>query len=124
MKISAVERGAEYLLERAMAIGEDAGRWANAMIEERGIEGVRVLQGLLYLAGKHPQDVINRASKVALESRCFKLKPLRKLCDCFRESQQETLFAEEHPIIRPLSEYQRLISKVSFRVEHGEEVKR
>lgn len=51
-KISAVERGAEYLLSRAARIGDEAGRWAKAMLDERGIEGVRVLQGFVGLAKK------------------------------------------------------------------------
>lgn len=107
-KISGVERGAGYLLSKASRIGGDAAMWARAMLESRGIEGVRVLQGFVGLAGKHSSGVINNASRTALQSRCFYLKPVRKLCAA-QSSQGQMEFAEEHPVIRPLSEYQELL---------------
>ena len=45
-KISRVERGAGWLLKRAVLIGDHTGRWAKAVLEARGIQGVRVLHGL------------------------------------------------------------------------------
>lgn len=111
-KISGVERGAGYLLSKASRIGDDAAMWARAMLDSRGIEGVRVLQGFVGLAGKYSFGVINRASRAALQSRCFHLKPVRKLCIA-QSSQEQMEFAEEHPVIRPLSEYQELLT-VSF----------
>ncbi|MHB8174860.1 MAG: IS21 family transposase, partial [Nitrospirota bacterium] len=112
-KISAVERGAEYMLLKTAGIGAEAGRWARAMLEVRGIEGVRVLQGFIHLAKNYPARAINRASKTALEAGMFRLRPLRELVRR-NADQGELEFAESHPIIRPLSEYQELIS-VSFR---------
>jgi hypothetical protein len=118
-KISSIERGVEYMLERATRLGEDAGRWASTMISVRGIEGVRVLQGFLSLARKHTSNVINRASRAALEANCFRLRPLRQLCKNYSEDQGDLSFDEDHPIIRPLSEYQELLAKpkVSFQIE-------
>ena len=46
-KISGVERGAAWLLSKVRRLGPQSSRWAEAMIATRGIEGVRVLQGLL-----------------------------------------------------------------------------
>jgi transposase len=106
-KISAVERGVEYLLEKATRIGRDAGCWAQAMIDARGIEGVRVLQGFVHLTSKYPCSVINHASRIAHDGHLFRLRPLRELCK--RLSQEEKLeFTSAHPLIRPLSEYQSL----------------
>ncbi|MDH5679621.1 MAG: IS21 family transposase [Nitrospinota bacterium] len=112
-KISGVERGAEYLLAKAGRMGEESGQWARAMLDQRGIEGVRVLQGFVGLAKKHPSYAINHASRVALDSNMFRLRPLRELIK--RTTRQaEIEFAEEHEIIRPLAEYQRLLT-VSFK---------
>jgi len=108
-KISAVERGVEYLLPRAERIGIDAGRWAHAMMEERGIEGIRVLQGFLSLTRRHSAASIDRASRTALDARLFRLRSLRELCDRFADSG-EPRFADSHPIIRPLSDYQKLLT--------------
>jgi len=112
-KISAVERGAEYMLRKTMNIGSEAALWAKAMLDTRGIEGVRVLQGFIHLSRKYPARAINQASKAALAAGMFRLRPLRELIK--RHSEQEEFeFAESHPIIRPLSEYQKLIT-VSFK---------
>jgi transposase len=112
-KISAVEKGAEYMLRKTISIGTEASLWAKAMLDNRGIEGVRVLQGFICLARKYPARAINQASKTALQSGMFRLRPLRELIKR-HYCQQELDFADSHPIIRPLSEYQELIT-VSFK---------
>lgn len=108
-KISAVERGSDYLLARADRIGPEAGRWARAMMEERGIQGIRVLQGFVGLSRKHSATTINRASRTALEVRLFRLRSLRELCTRLAD-QETTEFIDNHPIIRPLSMYQALLN--------------
>jgi transposase len=124
-KISLIERGIDYMLARATNLGDQAGRWAGAMIAARGIEGVRVLQGFLSLARKHPARIINQASQAALECRCFRLRPVRQLCQQYAENEPDPSFLEEHPLIRPLSEYQHLITPppVSVRSAPEQEVK-
>lgn len=112
-KISGVERGAEYLLSKAARIGKDAGEWAKAMLDARGSLGVRVLQGFVGLAKKHPAHVINRASSTALKGSHFRLRPLRALIKHYTDQIPHEL-TEEHEIIRPLAEYQRLLP-VSFK---------
>ena len=57
-KISIVEHGAGALLKRASLIGPHTRHWAEATLQARGIQGVRVLQGLLSMAGKHRADQI------------------------------------------------------------------
>lgn len=112
-KISAVERGAEYMLRQTVNIGTYAGQWAKAMLDKRGIEGVRVLQGFLYLCRKYPARAINQASKTALDAGMFRLSSLKELIKRNNENEQLE-FTDSHPIIRPLSEYQELL-RVSFR---------
>ena len=65
-KISAVERGAEFLLVKAFRIGPSVGRWAKAMLDARGVEGIRVIQGLLSIAVNQPVAVLERATEYAL----------------------------------------------------------
>jgi transposase len=117
-KISAVERGAEYMLRKTISIGTEASLWAKAMLDTRGIEGVRVLQGFIHLARKYPARAINQASKIALRAGMFRLRPLRELIKR-HSANQELEFADTHPIIRPLSEYQELIT-VSFKPRDNE----
>jgi len=112
-KISAVERGAEHLLSRTAGIGGHAVRWARAMLDDRGIQGVRVLQGFIGLTKKYPAQAIDRGSEIALSANLFRLRPLRELIQR-NVTQTEFKFTEEHEIIRPLADYQQFMT-VSFK---------
>lgn len=113
-KISAVERGAEFLLAKAFRIAPSVGRWAKAMLDARGVEGIRVIQGLLNIAARNPVAVLERATEYALNFGCFRLRSLRELCQRFAKEPLPAGFSQEDPLIRPLSEYQDLI-RVSFK---------
>jgi len=112
-KISAVEGGATGLLRRARLIGPQTARWAEAMLKERGIEGVRVLVGLLSLVRKHSSTAIERACELALGHGAFRLREVRALLKEPVE-QQQLAFMAEHPVIRSLKAYGELV-QVSFR---------
>src|ERR1043166_9157277 len=60
-KISSLERGAAWLLAQTRGIGTQAAQWSEAVLQERGVEGVRVVQGLLALGGKHPHAALEKA---------------------------------------------------------------
>lgn len=118
-KISAVERGASYLLSRAARIGTPAAAWARAMLDARGIEGVRVLQGFVSLTRTYPVSVINQASRTALRANLFRLRPLRELIK--RHADEIPFeFTEQHEIIRPLADYEQYLS-VSFKPKEERE---
>jgi hypothetical protein len=75
------------------------------MLKTRGIEGVRVLQGLLSLSARHPCEAIDEACETALSYGAFRLQTLRQLLKRRAPAQQPLPFLDEHPIIRPLSDY-------------------
>jgi transposase len=108
-KISAVERGTSDLLRRAGLIGEDAERWARAMLEARGIRGVRVLVGLLNLAGRHSDEQIDRACGLALSHNAFRLRTIRELIRRGGDRQESFDFLAEHEIIREMTAYGQLV---------------
>jgi Mu transposase-like protein len=64
-KISGVERGAAWHLARARRLGPNSTRWAESVVESRGVEAVRVLMGLLSLANRYPVAAIERACGIA-----------------------------------------------------------
>ncbi len=109
-KRSGVERGAAWLLGRARLIGEHTARWAENMLQARGIKGVRVLQGLLALANQHDGAAIERACQVAFSHGAWRLKTIRQLLKRDAPAQETFDFLEEHPIIRSLSDYGKLVS--------------
>ena len=61
-----IQHGLDYLLDRARLIGAHTGSWAEAMTQQRGPIGIRVLHGLLALAGKYPAAALERAAQTAL----------------------------------------------------------
>jgi hypothetical protein len=75
------------------------------MFEARGIQGIRVLQGLLNLAGQYEDRDIEYACKIALTHQAYRLQSLRQLIERGGHSQQEFNFIDEHPIIRTTAEY-------------------
>ena len=113
-KISGVERGASYLLRRISLIGPHSYCWAQTMLERRGIEGVRVLQGLLAMTGKHPADALEKACQSALSHAAFRLQALREL---IRRPTRQVELIDRHPLIRSMDFYGRHVH-VSFRKEN------
>ena len=109
-KRSGVERGAVYLLRRARMIGEHAARWAENMLQTREIEGVRVLQGLLSLVHRHDAEAIERACEVAFSHGAYRLRTIRQLLKRDTPEQETFAFLDEHPIIRSLSDYGKLVA--------------
>lgn len=104
-KINGIERGAKWLLLQAAKIGPHTQGWAEAMFTHRGLEGLRVLQGLLSLTRRHPRETLERACEIALSYRAFRLQTLRQLIVRAAPRQELLPFLEEHPLIRPLSDY-------------------
>jgi len=108
-KRSGIERGAAYHLSKASLIGPQTGRWAEQMVQQRGIEGVRVLMGLLSLSNRHRADAIERACETALSHGAYRLRTIRKLLQRQGDRQEQFEFIDEHPIIRSLSDYGDLV---------------
>jgi transposase len=108
-KISGVERGAAWLLGQVRRLGPHSLRWAEAMIEARGVEGIRVLQGLLSLAHRHSAEAIERACDIALSHSSYRLRTLRSLIERDAPRQEQLPFLEDHTLIRPLSDYSQFV---------------
>ena len=105
-KVSCVERGADYLLRSVSRIGPHTRQWSEALVQARGVEAVRVLSGLKSLAGKHESARLDKACEVALSHGAYRLRTIRELIKRDKTDYQEQFeFIEEHPIIRPLSDY-------------------
>jgi len=107
-KISGIERGAAWLLQRVRRLGTHSARWAEAMLQARGIEGIRVLQGLLSLAKRYHVEQLERACDIAHSYGAHRLRTIRNLID--RDApQQQQAFRDDDPLIRPLREYAQFV---------------
>lgn len=99
-----IERGADYLLDQCRLLGPMAGAWAKGMYHARGPQSLRVMQGLLHLAGKHPVAHLEAAARVATHHGTWRLRDLKRLLDQSPNVIQLD-FLETHPLIRPLDAY-------------------
>jgi len=108
-KISGIERGTTWLLSQVSLIGPHATHWAQAMLQQRGIQGIRVLQGLLSLRHRHPSQSIDQACELALSHQAFRLRTIRQIVKRGGSKQKQFAFIDEHPIIRPLSDYGQIV---------------
>lgn len=102
-----IERGADWLLDRARLLGPYSGTWAEQMFKTRGPQTLRVLHGLLALAEKHPVAQLEGACRQAVEHGAWRLRDLRALLD--RAPVQQLTFLEKHPLIRDLEAYGKIV---------------
>jgi transposase len=100
-----IERGADYLLERCRLLGEHCGAWAQGLLQQRGPEGMRVLQGLLALAREHPIAELEHACTRAVQLGLWRLREVRRLVTQ-GEKVVQVDFLQTHPLIRDLHHYQ------------------
>jgi transposase len=114
-KISGLERGAAYLLNKVGVVGPFTRQWSQAVVNARGIEGTRVLQGLLSLTKKHPCEALEKACEIALSYGCWRLRAVRRLLGREAAKQEPLPFLQEHPIIRPLADYSAIVSQAIHR---------
>ena len=101
---------------RAALIGDQTGQWAAEMVQRRGVQGVRVLMGLVNLAEKHSYAAIERACETARSYQAYRLRTVRQLAQRDAAKQREFEFMDEHPIIRSLTDYGELVER-AFRKE-------
>lgn len=106
-----------WWIDKAALFGPQAEEWAVAMSRNRPEHCIRVLQGLWSLndKNKHSAASINEACAVALSHGSYTLGAVRGFLKAQQGNQnqapfQQTMsFIEEHPIIRPLSDYGRIV---------------
>jgi transposase len=93
-----------YWLQRASQLGPSCQGWARAVVQNRGIGGLRTLMGLVALIDHHSFPAVNRACERALAKGTWRLRDVRALLQA-KEIQMQITFEEHHPLIRNLSEY-------------------
>jgi hypothetical protein len=108
-KRAGVELGAAKLMQKVSVIGPYSAEWAENMLKNRGIEGVRVLMGLVALSGQSDLDALEGACRTALGYGCYRLRTVRELTKRKAPPDEQQTFLEEHPIIRNLSDYDQVV---------------
>ena len=114
-KINGIERGLEYLMRKVRLIGPQSLRWAQGVNREHGVQGMRILQGLLSLTQKYDSQQIEQAAETAWRSGSYRCRTLRKLLEHGGARQMTMAFMDEHPVIRPILEYDQFFKKALAR---------
>jgi hypothetical protein len=70
----------------------------------RGPASLRVMQGLLQLAEKHPTAELEKAARIAVHHGTWRLRDLKRLLELPGNVVQLD-FLETHPLIRSLEAY-------------------
>lgn len=108
-KRTLIERGADYLLDRARLMGKYSGTWAEQMYAQRGPWAIRSLHGLLALAEKHSVAELERACRQAIEYGAWRLRDVRELLSRAPAADTQLSFLETHPLIRNLEAYGNIV---------------
>lgn len=74
------------------------------MHQTRGPQSLRVMQGLLHLAGKHPAVELEKAAGLATHHGTWRLRDLKRLL-ALPGNVVQMDFLETHPLIRSLEAY-------------------
>jgi len=114
-KISGLEQGVKYLLSKVSLVGSQTQQWAEAMVNARGVEGTRVLQGFLSLTKKHSCQTLEKACEIAFSYGCWRLRTIRQLVGREAARQEPLPFLEKHPLIRPLDDYAAIVAQAFHR---------
>lgn len=104
-KINGIERGAQYLMHKVKLIGPQSTRWAEGALEERGVHGMRTLQGFLGLTRNYESQAIEQAAEKAWRSGSYRYRTVKRLLEHGGATQQTMEFMDEHPVIRSILEY-------------------
>jgi hypothetical protein len=94
----------EYWARRAAELGSDCAHWSQALVQQRGIEAIRSLMGLVTLCERHSFRMVNEACAKAAAQGAWRLRDVRALLQS-THVQSELSFQQHHPLIRKMSEY-------------------
>jgi len=108
-KRSGIERGTAWWLRKAYSIGDEVGRWAETVLQQRGIQAVRVVMGLVSLTHRHRDTELERACRIARSHAAWRLRDIRNLLKRQAPPQERFEFTQEHPLIRSLADYGALV---------------
>ena len=71
---------------------------------QRGVYGLRALQGLVSLAKQHPVAALEQATATAKHRGVWRLRDVRRLLTT-NDNVVQVDFLDTHPLIRPLDAY-------------------
>ena len=100
-----LEESQRYWIEKVARLGPHVQGWAEAILEQRGILGLRVVQGLVGLSRRYEAASLDAACEKALLCGQWRLRELRGWLLDPQLQPQTFSFLESHPLIRDMDAY-------------------
>jgi hypothetical protein len=104
------------MLKQLAIVGPSVKDWSEAMLQARGVEGIRVLQGLKALASKHDATALNGACETAMSYGALRLRTIRTLLKSTNDVKQQEQFSRR---ASRDSSSERLFARISVPVSKG-----
>ena len=95
----------DYYTRQAARLGVHVEAWAMAVFENRGIEGLRAIQGVIHLTRFHGARELDQACQQALEQGRWQYRSVKQMLKQSSPSQPSLSFLENHPLIRDMDAY-------------------
>lgn len=110
-KISQLELGTHYLVDKAAKMGPACKAWSQQVLKYRKEQGLRVVLGLTSLSGKYSCRELNTACATALSLNQWRLKNIRHYLKNKEFPHARQLFTQQHELIRSIKEYDREVQR-------------
>ena len=109
------------LLLRLQHLGPFCRRWADEVLKDRGVLGLRALKGVVHLTRKYSPEEINEACRDALHRGSLRYSSVAELCAGADAKPQDTEpdLLQDHPALRPLAEYQLFLDDLNDSPSNG-----
>ena len=114
----------ERLYSQCQRIGATVLEWAQEAVQKRSIPAHRAIAGVINLSRKYSYAMINQACRQSLEKNIFNYHLVFervKILNAQKQSQEEIPFSQVNEIIRPPSEYQKIVLPDNRRASDGKE---
>ena len=89
------------LIDKAAGIGPDTARYVEAILHPHAMANLRKAMGVVDLAGKHPVDIVEAASRQALAGSAFSGKAFKRLLETRQAELPIPMSPQTRQLTRP-----------------------
>ena len=89
------------LIDKAAGIGPDTARYVEALLHPHAMANLRKAMGIIDLAGKHPGDVVEAASRQALAGNAFSRTAFKRLLETRQAELPIAISSQTRQLTRP-----------------------
>jgi len=100
-----------YLERKGAEIGLGVRDWIRFMIQARDAAAYRVIQGVLGLRQKYPENILNDVCRIAMDNYICRYSSVKSLCEERNQAKGCPEYSDQHEFLREISQYQTIITE-------------